>query len=181
MVSVQDQNTVHSTFQNRINFIRFARRGEHHIQEVTGIGEIVARVNKWLTNGILVTHRGHGRHFRQQAERGNFTMTRIVNIQRVVIERRQRAGNTTHDCHWMRVATESMEQTGNLFVDHGMTGHRSFKFVILFLSRFFTIQQDVTNFQVVRIGRQLIDRETAVQQNTFITINKSNFRFAGCG
>ena len=50
-----------------------------------------------------------------------------------------------------------------------MTGHRSFKFVILFLSRFFTIQQDVTNFQVVRIGRQLIDRETAVQQNTFIT------------
>ncbi|SYQ93133.1 Uncharacterised protein [Klebsiella pneumoniae] len=62
-----------------------------------------------------------------------------------------------------------------------MTGHRSFKFVILFLSRFFTIQQDVTNFQVVRIGRQLIDRETAVQQNTFITINKSNFRFAGCG
>ena len=47
MVSVQDQNTVHSTFQNRINFIRFARRGEHHIQEVTGIGEIVARINKW--------------------------------------------------------------------------------------------------------------------------------------
>ena len=108
-------------------------------------------------------------------------MTRIVNIQRVVIERRQRAGNTTHDCHWMWVATESVEQTGNLLVDHGMTGHRSFKFVILFLSRFFTIQQDVTNFQVVRIGRQLIDRETAVQQNTFITINKSNFRFAGCG
>ncbi len=63
MVSVQDQNTVHSTFQNRINFIRFARCGEHHIQEVTGVGEIVARVNKWLTNGILVTHRGHGRHF----------------------------------------------------------------------------------------------------------------------
>lgn len=163
MVSVQDQNTVYSTFQNRINFIRFVRRGEYYIQEVIGVGEIVARVNKWLINGIFVIYRGYGRYFRQQAERGNFTVTRIVNIQRVVIERRQRVGNIIYDCYWMRVATESMEQTGNLFVDYGMTGYRSFKFVILFLSRFFIIQQDVINFQVVRIGRQLIDREIAVQ------------------
>ncbi len=42
---------------------------EHHVQEVTGVGKVVARINKRLTDGIFVTHRRHGRHFGQQAER----------------------------------------------------------------------------------------------------------------
>ncbi|SUH16858.1 Uncharacterised protein [Salmonella enterica subsp. enterica] len=46
MVSVQDQNTVHRALQYRIHFIGFTRRGEHHVQEVTGVGKVVARINK---------------------------------------------------------------------------------------------------------------------------------------
>ncbi len=62
---------VDSTFQNWINFIRFARRGEHHIQEVTCIGEIVARIRQWCKpTEILVTHRGHGLDFDSRRNAG---------------------------------------------------------------------------------------------------------------
>ncbi len=106
------------------------------MQEVTGVGEVIARIDKRLADGIFVTHRRHGRHFGQQAERRDFTVTRIVHIQRVMIERRQRAGYTTQYCHRMGVATEAVEQTGNLLMNHGVAGNGQFKFVELRLRRF---------------------------------------------
>ena len=109
VVSMQDQNTIHRAFQDRVHFVIFAWGREHHTQEVTGVGEVVAWIHKRLTDGIFVAHRGHGRHFRQQAECGNFAMTRVIHIQRVVIERRQRTGNPAHHRHRVRVATERME------------------------------------------------------------------------
>ncbi|MPN08153.1 hypothetical protein SDC9_155433 [bioreactor metagenome] len=59
MVGMQDQDTVHCAFQYRVHFIGFTRRGEHHVQEVTGVGEVVTRINKRLADRIFVTHRRH--------------------------------------------------------------------------------------------------------------------------
>ena len=80
MVSVQDQNTVHCAFQHRVHFVLFARRGEHHAQEVTRIGEVVARIHKRLADGVFVAHRRHGRHFGQQAERRDIAVTWVIHV-----------------------------------------------------------------------------------------------------
>ena len=149
MVSVQDQDTVHCAFQNRIHFVFFARRGEHHVQEVTGVGEVITRVHERLSDGIFVAHRCHGRHLGQQTEGGDFTVTRIIHIQRVVVERSQRPGNTTHNGHRVRVAAETVEQACDLLVDHGMASDCGFELVVLLLRRFFAVQQDITHFQIV--------------------------------
>ena len=149
VVRVQDQDTVHGAFQYRVNLVGFARRGEHHIQEVTRVGEVIARVNERLTDRILVAHRGHGRHFRQQTVGGDFTVARVIHVQRVMVERRQRAGNTAHHRHRVRVAAERVEQTGNLFMDHGVAGNGGFEFVVLLLGRFFAVQQDVAHFKII--------------------------------
>ena len=50
VVSVQDQNTVHGAFQYRVNLVGFTRRGEHHIQEVARVGEVIARINERLAD-----------------------------------------------------------------------------------------------------------------------------------
>ena len=152
MVSMQDQNTVHRAFQNRVHFVLFARRGEHHAQEVARVGEVVTRIHKRLADGVFVTHRRHGRHFGQQTVSGDFTVTRVIHVKGVVVERGQRTGNTAHHRHWVRVTTERMEQTGNLLMDHGVTGHGGFKFIELGLRRFFAVQQDVAHFQIVGFG-----------------------------
>ena len=152
VVSVQDQNTVHRAFQHRVHFILFTRRREHHAQEVTCVGEVVAWIHKRLTDRVFVTHRRHSRHFGQQTERRDITVTWVIHVQRIVVERRQRTGNTAHDRHRMRVTTERMEQTGNLLMDHGVTGHGGFKFIVLGLRRFFAVQQDVAHFQIVGFG-----------------------------
>ena len=47
---------------------------------------------------------------------------------------------------------QRMEQTGNLLMDHGVTGHGGFKFIVLSLRRFFAVQQDVAHFQIVGFG-----------------------------
>ncbi len=149
MVSVQDQNTIHGAFQNRVHFILFTRRGEHHAQEVTGVGEVVAWINKRLSDGVFVTHRSHGWHFGQQTECSDIAMTLIIYIQRVMVERSQRTGDPTHDRHRMGITTERMEQTGNLLMNHGVAGNGGFELIVLFLSRLFAVQQDVAHFQIV--------------------------------
>ena len=80
-------------------------------------------------------------------------MAWIVDIQGVVIERGQRAGDTAHDRHRVGVTAKRVEQTGNLLVDHGMAGNDGLEFVVLFLVRLFTVQQDVAHFEVVGLGR----------------------------
>ena len=179
MVGVQDKNTVHGAFQHRVHLVLFARGGEHHMQEVAGVGEIVARINERLTDRIFVTHCRHGRHLRQQTERGDFTVTLVIHIQRIVIKGSQRAGHAAHHRHWVGVATEAVEQTGNLLMDHGMTGYGLAELFKLLLRRRFAVQQDIAYFQIVRVGRQLIDREAAMQQNAFIAVDKGDFGFAG--
>ncbi len=44
--SAQDQNTIHRA--RSTDFITFARCRKHHAQEVAGVGEVVARINKRL-------------------------------------------------------------------------------------------------------------------------------------
>ncbi len=149
MIGVQDQDAVHGAFQHRIDLILLTRRREHHVQEVARVGEIVARINKRLSDGIFVTHCRYGWHLGQQTEGGDLTVARIIDIQRVVIEGRQRAGHAAQHRHRVRVATEAMEQTGDLLVDHSVTRDGGFELVKLGLSWLLTLQQDVAHFQVV--------------------------------
>lgn len=181
MVGVQDQDAIHGAFQYRVHHVLFARGGEHHVQEVAGIGQIVARINERLAQGVFVAHRGYGRHFGQQTERGDFTVTLVVDVQRIVVERRQRAGHAAQHRHRVRVATEATEQMGDLVVDHGVTGNGRFEGLELFRRRGLAVQQDVAHFQVGRFFRQLFDREAAVQQHAFVAVDEGNLGFARSG
>ncbi|MNZ77096.1 hypothetical protein D3C78_956210 [compost metagenome] len=101
MIGVQDQDAIHCAFQHRVHHVFFARGGEHHMQEVTGIGQIVAWINERLTQRIFVTHGRHGRHFGQQAERGDLAVTLVVDVQCIVVERSQGAGHAAQHRHWV--------------------------------------------------------------------------------
>ena len=48
--------------------------------------------------------------------------------------------------------TVTRHTTGNLLMDHGVTGDGGFEFIILSLRRLFAVQQDVAHFQIVGFG-----------------------------
>ncbi|MNR30830.1 hypothetical protein D3C85_1483020 [compost metagenome] len=56
-----------------------------------------------------------------------------------MVERRQRTGDPTHHGHRMGITTERMEQTGDLLMNHGVTGDGSSELIVLFLRRFFAV------------------------------------------
>ena len=96
MIRVQQEYPVHCLGDDRIDLVVITWCGKHHVKEILGIGEIVAWVNEWLTHGILVTHRGQRRHFGDQPVRSDDAVIEIIDVQRIVIESGEGAGDTTH-------------------------------------------------------------------------------------
>ncbi len=64
-------------------------------------------------------------------------------------------------------------------MDHRVTSNGGAEVIKLGLGWRFAIQQNVTNFEIVRVGSQLINRETTMEQNAFVTVNVGNLGFTG--
>ena len=110
------------------------------MQKVFGVTQIVAGIDKGLALSMFVAHGGQGRHFCDQPMRGNHPMLRIINVQRVVIKRRQRANNAAHDCHWVGIGPKAFEETAQLLVNHGVMFDGIDKAIFVFSIRQLTVQ-----------------------------------------
>ncbi len=92
-------------------------------------------------------------------------MLRVVDIQGVVIERRQRADHAADNRHRMRVAPKAFKETGDLIVHHGVLGDPVLESLLLF--RASAIRHTATadnRFRRNRIFGELFDGVVAVQQ-----------------
>ena len=181
MVGVQQENGVHGFGQDRVHLVLFTGVAEHHVQEVLGVAEIVARVHEGLTDGVFVGHGRQGGHFRHQANCRDFAMLFVRDIQRIVVEGGQGAHDAAHDGHRVSIAAETFEKGTHLVVDHGVTAHGAVKGFFFLLVRQFSVKQQVAGFQEVRLLCELLNRITAVQQHPLATIDVSDFGLAGCG
>lgn len=103
MIGMQHGDLVHRLLDDRIQNIFLRRDSKQHLQEISGIGEIVARIRGGLLNGVLVAHGGDSGHFRQQPGGGQRPVLRIFHIQYIMIERRQRP----HRAHISAIGCES--------------------------------------------------------------------------
>ena len=101
-------------------------------------------------------------------------MLGIVDIERVVVERRQRTHRTDQHRHWVCIATEATEEKLHLLMHHGVIRHRGDKFRLLRWIGQLAVQQQVASFQEVAIHCELLDRVAAIKKFAFITINVSD-------
>ena len=111
MVGVQDEDAVERARQDRIDLVVLARHREAHAQEIAGVVEVVLRIDERLADRIFVRHRGERRQLGDHADRGDLALHRIVDVDGVVIERRERADAGHHHRHRMRVAAEARGRT----------------------------------------------------------------------
>ncbi len=80
MIGMQDEDAVHGARQNGVHLVFLARHRKAHVQEIGGIGQFVARINKGLPDVILVGHRRNRRQLGNHPVRGNFALPRIVDV-----------------------------------------------------------------------------------------------------
>ena len=66
VVGVQDEDPVERLGQGRVDLVGLARHREHHVQEVLGVAQVVARIDERLADRIFVAHRGDGRDLGDQ-------------------------------------------------------------------------------------------------------------------
>ena len=84
MIGVQDQEQVQGVHKVGVHLISFAGRGEHHVQEVLAIGEVVFRIDEGLADGLLVPEGGDGGHFGKDAVDGQLLLLGTTGIERVL-------------------------------------------------------------------------------------------------
>ena len=149
VIGVQHEDAVHGAGQHRIDRFDLCRRVEHHVQEVFRVAQLVVGVHQRLTHGILVDHGGDGRHLGDQANGRDFTVLRVVDVQRVVIEGGQGTHHATHDSHRMAVTTEAVEEVLQLLVHHGVVLDGAVEFLLLFRGGQLALEQQIAGFEKV--------------------------------
>jgi hypothetical protein len=111
----------------------------------------------------------------------NLPLSRIVDVDRVLVEGGQRPDRARHYGHWMGVPPEALEEAVELGVQHGVVGDHVLEFGELGGRRQFAMQQEVADLQEARLFGQLLDGIAAVEQDALVAIDKRDLAFArGC-
>ena len=146
MISVKNKELPHGTGKGGIDRVFLAWHGKAHMQEIRRVFQLVPRMDERLADRIFVSHGGDGWHFPDHADTGQLTLRWILDIDRVVIERREGSDHADHDRHRMRVAAEPRIKTRQLLMHHGMLDDAGFKGLVLLASRQLAIEQEITRF-----------------------------------
>jgi hypothetical protein len=165
----------------RADLVLLARHREHHVQEVLGIFEIVARIDEGLADRVLVGHRGDGWHLRDQTIRRDHALVRIGNIKAVVIEGRQRADHAAHHRHRVRVAAEAGEEPVDLLMQHRVQRDVALELLLLCGIRQLALEQEVADFHEIGILGEVLNRVAAMHQHAFVAVDIGELGFAACG
>ena len=175
MICVQDHDQVHCLGQDRVDLVFLGRHGMKHVKEVFRVGQFVARIDERLSDGVFVRPGGNRRHLGDQPERADAAALRVVDVKAVMIECRQRANHAAHHRHRMGVAAEPVIERPKLLMQHRVQGHALLELRRLRLGRQLAVQQQVEDFQKVGLLGQLLDRISAIQQDTLVPIYISDF------
>ncbi len=171
MVGVEDEDAVHCLGENRADPIGLARHREQHLEEVAGVGEVVARISERLADRVFVRPRDDGGHLRDQAGFGDDALVGVGEIQAVVIEGRKRADDAARHRHRVRVAAEAGIEPLDLLMQHRVVGDVVVELVQLRLVRQVSEQEKVGDFEKIAVFGELVDRIAAVQQDTGVAVD----------
>ncbi len=181
MVGVQDEQDVQRLRRDRIDVVGLGRHGEHHVEQVRTVVEMVLRVHERLAEILLVGGCRDGRDLGDHAVRENLALARILVVGGVVVERRERADDAGEHGHRMGVVTEAVEEAPQRLVDHGVAADRGLELFQLALVRQLAVEDQVGHFDEGGVGCQLFDRVAAIQQHALVAVDVGDGALGGAG
>ncbi len=108
-------------------------------------------------------------------------MLGIGSIHLGVVVGRHRPHDGGQHCHGVRVVAEALEEIQHALVEHGVRADRVIELVEFALGRQFTVQQQVADFEEIRVLGQLLDRVTPVHEDAFLAVDKRDVGLAAAG
>ena len=178
---MQDEEQIERLRRDWIDVIRLAGHREEHVQQIRAVIEIVARIDEGLSERMLVCGRGDRRNLRDDAMSEYLAMTRIMDVHRVVIERRHRRNHAREHRHRMRVVLETVEEPQQRFVDHRVVLNRVRELRELLARRQLAVDKEIRDLEEVALFRELLDRHAAMQEHTFVAIDEGDLALARRG
>ena len=163
MIRMQNKQQIEHLGGNFINLEIFGRHREKHVQQIFRVIQVVARIRERLSERVLVGRGGDRRDLGNHPVCKDVPVTRIVDVRRVVVERRHRAHDPRNHCHRMRIVMKPVEQSQHRFVDHRMRSNGGFESVQLIPGRQIPREQQVTDLDERAFFGQLTDRVTSIQ------------------
>ena len=110
VIGVQDQHQLQGAHRHGIRHVGLGAHGEHHLQEVLHVAQRVDGVHVGLTDRVLVRVGGDGWHLRDQTHRRELPVDGIVDVERVMVERGQRADDAHEHAHGMGVGAIAIHE-----------------------------------------------------------------------
>jgi hypothetical protein len=174
VVGVQDEQQVERLRRDRIEVERLARYLEHHVQEARHVFEVVARIADRPADRIAVRGGSDRRHLRDQADRGEAALLGIVEVERVVVERRHRRDRRAQHCHRMRVVMEAVQKVLERLMHHRVMRDLVLERRKLRLAGQFAVDEQVSDFEEARILGELVDRIAAIEQHALVAVDEGH-------
>src|SRR5262245_37632771 len=169
---MKNKELPHGAVEGGVDRVFLAWHGKAHTQEIRRVLQLIPWIDEWLADRIFVSHGGNGRHFRDHADTGHLPLRRILDIDRVVIKRRERSSHANHDRHWMRVAAKPGIEPDQLLMHHGVLDDAVFKRFVLFGRRQLCVEQEETCLKKGAVLSKLFDRITAIEYDPLVEVDE---------
>jgi hypothetical protein len=114
---MEDEKQVQGPVENRRHLVDLRRHGEHHVEKVLCIGQIVARIDKGLADRLLVGEGGNGAGLGQEPD--DVEVQVLVRLGAGVIGR-DRADHRGEDCHWVGTGRVPLEELLHVLVEQSV-------------------------------------------------------------
>jgi hypothetical protein len=103
VIRVKDEEHVERLLEHGIGSVARLRDLEEHAQEVSGVGELVVRVDIGHPEAVPVRKGRQGRHLSEQAVRLELSVLGIEDVLGVRVERREPSDGGHQHAHRVRV------------------------------------------------------------------------------
>jgi len=123
MVGMQNEQQIQRFHGHRICRVGLARNRKKHVEHIGAIRQVVAWIDKRLTQRVFVGRSCDGRQFGNDAMGKNLPVVRIVDIRGVVVESGHRGDHRRDHRHGMCVVMEAPKKSKQAFVDHRVPGY----------------------------------------------------------
>src|SRR5262249_14145859 len=153
-------------FEHRIRFVLQLRRLEHHVEEVALVTQIVIRIRILHPDAMSKSERSNRRHFRDETIDLFTAELDVEDVFRVRIKSRERAESRFKHAHRMSVVVKSVDDLLDALVDEGVIGNVFGPTLELSRRRQLTIQKEVSDFEISALLCKLLDRITAILENS---------------
>ncbi len=148
-----------------IELVRLAGHGEHHLQEILAVGQIVLRIDERLPDRFLVAVGGDRRQLGDQPVDRHLDLFGIVRIQRVLVESRQGADHRRQDRHRVRISGKAVVERPHVLVQHRVPPDRRSKSGELLSDGQLAVNQQVAHLDEIAVLGQDFDRIAAIPQD----------------